>query len=127
MPARRIEMRESTVCTSAARAMIPPSPSLSARRTSETYLTVTTRVTDQKISETTPVDVGGRRAHGVVVDREHRLDRVERAGADVAEHDAERAQRQPEQRAAGGRTVVVRLTVGGCRGGVGVRRVGGGR
>jgi len=34
--------------------MIPPSPSLSARRTSATYLTVTTRVTDQKMRETTP-------------------------------------------------------------------------
>src|SRR5215467_8466370 len=35
-------------------AMIPPSPSLSARITSETYVTVTMIVTDQKISETTP-------------------------------------------------------------------------
>jgi hypothetical protein len=34
--------------------MIPPSPSLSARRMNDTYLTVTTRVIDQKISETTP-------------------------------------------------------------------------
>ena len=34
--------------------MIPPSPSLSARITSETYVTVTISVTDQKISETTP-------------------------------------------------------------------------
>ena len=36
------------------RAMIPPSPSLSARITRPTYLTVTINVTDQKISETTP-------------------------------------------------------------------------
>src|SRR6516165_5756121 len=35
-------------------AMIPPSPSLSARITSKTYVTVTMIVTDQKISETTP-------------------------------------------------------------------------
>src|SRR5512142_857063 len=35
-------------------AMIPPSPSLSARITSRTYVTVTMIVTDQKISETTP-------------------------------------------------------------------------
>ena len=34
--------------------MIPPSPSLSARITSRTYVTVTMIVTDQKISETTP-------------------------------------------------------------------------
>jgi hypothetical protein len=35
-------------------AMIPPSPSLSARMTSRTYVTVTMIVTDQKISEITP-------------------------------------------------------------------------
>src|SRR5579859_7852058 len=35
-------------------AMIPPSPSLSARITSSTYVTVTMIVTDQKISETIP-------------------------------------------------------------------------
>ena len=35
-------------------AMIPPSPSLSARITSRTYVTVTMIVTDQKISETIP-------------------------------------------------------------------------
>jgi hypothetical protein len=34
--------------------MIPPSPSLSARITSPTYLTVTIRVTAQKIRETMP-------------------------------------------------------------------------
>jgi hypothetical protein len=34
--------------------MIPPSPSLSARITSRTYVKVTTIVTDQKISEMTP-------------------------------------------------------------------------
>ena len=35
-------------------ARMPPSPSLSARITSSTYVTVTMIVTDQKISETTP-------------------------------------------------------------------------
>ena len=34
--------------------MIPPSPWLSARITSSTYLTVTMSVTAQKISETIP-------------------------------------------------------------------------
>ena len=34
--------------------MIPPSPSLDARITSSTYVTVTTIVTAQKISDTTP-------------------------------------------------------------------------
>ena len=36
------------------RAMIPPSPSLSARITSRTYVTVTMIVTDQKMSDTIP-------------------------------------------------------------------------
>ena len=36
------------------RAMIPPSPSLSARITRSTYLTVTMSVTAQKISEMIP-------------------------------------------------------------------------
>ena len=35
-------------------AMMPPSPSLSARITSSTYVTVTMMVTAQKMSETTP-------------------------------------------------------------------------
>ena len=35
-------------------AMMPPSPSLSARMTRNTYVTVTMIVTDQKISETIP-------------------------------------------------------------------------
>ena len=33
---------------------MPPSPSLSARIASNTYVTVTTTITDQKISDTTP-------------------------------------------------------------------------
>ena len=38
----------------AIKAKMPPSPSLSARITSRTYVTVTMIVTDQKISETIP-------------------------------------------------------------------------
>ena len=34
--------------------MMPPSPSLSARMTRSTYVTVTTIITDQKISEMIP-------------------------------------------------------------------------
>ena len=34
--------------------MMPPSPWLSARMISSTYLTVTTMISDQKISDTTP-------------------------------------------------------------------------
>src|SRR5271167_869234 len=40
--------------TRATSAMIPPSPSLSARITSVTYVSVTMIITDQKISDTTP-------------------------------------------------------------------------
>ncbi len=47
-------MAPDTVRTSAASAMIPPSPSLSARRMNDTYFTDTTTVIDQKISDTTP-------------------------------------------------------------------------
>ncbi len=39
---------------SATRAMMPPSPWLSARRISSTYLSVTIRISDQKISEIAP-------------------------------------------------------------------------
>ena len=48
-PAGRARRRISVIS-----AMMPPSPSLSARITSSTYVTVTMIVTDQKISETTP-------------------------------------------------------------------------
>ena len=41
-------------CASAASAMTPPSPSLSARISTLTYFTVTMRVTDQNIREMTP-------------------------------------------------------------------------
>ena len=54
---RSLVLRWPGVClrrTSVIRAMIPPSPSLSARMTSNTYVTVTTIITDQKISETIP-------------------------------------------------------------------------
>jgi hypothetical protein len=41
-------------CSSDVRAMIPPSPSLSARMTKVTYLMETTIVIDQNTSDTTP-------------------------------------------------------------------------
>ncbi len=44
----------STLRASAASAITPPSPSLSARSTNTTYLTDTISVIDQKISETAP-------------------------------------------------------------------------
>ena len=39
--------------------MIPPSPWLFARRISATYLSETTTVSDQKISETMPITFSG--------------------------------------------------------------------
>ncbi len=41
-------------CASAESARMPPSPRLSARRMTITYLSVTTTKSDQKISESTP-------------------------------------------------------------------------
>ncbi len=38
--------------------MIPPSPWLSARMMRSTYLSVTTTVSDHRISETTPISSG---------------------------------------------------------------------
>ena len=58
-------------------------------------MTVTMIVTDQKISDTTPKIASCRRLDRMRVARvEDRLDRVERARPDVAEDDAERADRE---------------------------------
>src|SRR3954454_14734732 len=80
---------------SAASAITPPSPSLSARISTITYLTDTISVTDQKISETTPYTSPLGRTNRAVVDREHRLQLIQRAGADVAEHDAQGGDQKP--------------------------------
>ena len=53
-----------------------------------------------------PEHVARRRADRVVVDREHRLHRIERAGTDVTENDTERAEGEPEQAAAVGSRMV---------------------
>ena len=100
------------------------------------YFTDTTMVIDQKISDDDAVHVGDGRLDRAVVDREHGLHRVERAGADVAEHDAERAEREAVQAAAvRGRMIAVAATRraglrrllllgrGGLRGGACVRHV----
>jgi hypothetical protein len=52
--AARVDFGRSDRRTSAESASTPPSPALSARSTSPTYLAETTRVTDQKTSEMTP-------------------------------------------------------------------------
>jgi hypothetical protein len=43
----------------ASRANVPPSPRLSARSTTETYLNDTMKLMDQKISERTPITFSG--------------------------------------------------------------------
>ena len=78
---------------SASRANEPPSPLLSARIATNTYLTVTTSISDQKIEaehaeDVQPVDRERMRAD------EAFLHRVERRGADVAVDDADRAEHQ---------------------------------
>ena len=50
----RLPPGRTAVRARAARAMTPPSPSLSARRMNTTYFTDTTRVIDQKTREMTP-------------------------------------------------------------------------
>ena len=73
--------------------MMPPSPRLSARMISSTYLSETTIISAQKIVDRPAEDVL-RSERNAVAGREGFLDGVERAGADVAEDDAEREQRQ---------------------------------
>jgi len=52
--ARRVRRGDSALCTSAIRAMMPPSPSLSARMITVTYLIDTMIVIDQKTNEMIP-------------------------------------------------------------------------
>ena len=52
---RRARAAGSDPTTSEVRARMPPSPWLSARSTNTTYLTETTRMSDQRISEHTPI------------------------------------------------------------------------
>jgi hypothetical protein len=77
-------------CTAAVSARTPPSPRLSARMMIATYFTVTTRISDQNTSESTPSTLP---AIGLEAVRraECLLHRVQRARADVAEHHADRA------------------------------------
>ena len=76
-------------------AMIPPSPSLSARITSRTYVMVTMIVTDQKISEMIPKMLSSVHLDRVRIARvENRLDGVQRAGADVPEDNSESTERE---------------------------------
>ena len=82
--------------TSAISARMPPSPRLSARMTKTRYLSEMTMISDQKISESTPRTFSGVAATPCVHVKAL-AQRVERAGADVAVDDAERAQREDER------------------------------
>src|SRR5438128_11902110 len=88
---RPFAMRPEATNDSSAR--IPPSPSLSARRTRTTYLSDTIIISAQKISETMPSTseaVGSAWPVGPKRDGQ----RIERARADIAEHDPDRGERE---------------------------------
>ncbi len=72
---------------------MPPSPWLSARMTNSRYLTVITMISDQNISESTPRMLASSTTRSCSP-AERLAERVERAGADVAEDHTERADRQ---------------------------------
>jgi hypothetical protein len=71
--------------------MMPPSPLLSARRISATYLKETTTISDQNTSERMPSTFSGVIGTGWWA-AEDFLDGIQRAGADVAIDHAERGQ-----------------------------------
>ncbi len=79
---------------SASSAMMPPSPRLSARSTSVTYLSETTIISAQKIADMPPRMFSGVSANAVL-GIEGFLRRVERARADIAVDDAQGEQRKP--------------------------------
>ena len=83
---------------------MPPSPSLSTRMAMVTYLTLVITISVHTIRDNTPSTVAGLSAAGEV---QHSLERVERAGSDVAEHHAER--RKPQRRNAAGRNSIAFL------------------
>ena len=94
--------------TSAVRARMPPSPWLSARITSIRYLIEMMMISDQNTSEATPNALTGFSASRWWCSNAL-AERVQRAGADVAVDDAERAERQ---RAHAGAVSVAIVTVG---------------
>ena len=73
---------------------MPPSPWLSARMTKNRYLTEMMMTSAQNASEQIPNTFVAIDGELVPLPGEGLLDRVQRAGADVAIHDAERTQRQ---------------------------------
>ena len=86
--------RPSARCPSAIRESVPPSPLLSARSSSSTYLAVTTMNSDHRISESTPSTMVRDTGAPSAACGDGLAKRIQRRGADIAEHDADAAQRQ---------------------------------
>ena len=104
--------------SSAISARMPPSPSLSTRIATVTYLRLVIAISVQMMQRQHPENLS---RSGPPAQFEHRLEGVERAGADVAEYDPER--REPQCREAARRLPAVRVHPGHRRGwgGVGAR------
>ena len=97
----------------ASRARLPPSPLLSARMMTVTYLSVTTIIIDQKIRLSTP-KISSAPCGELVMAGEGLAEGVDRAGADVAEDDADRADGELDEAGLG---MVPGRSVGGLLGG----------
>ena len=80
---------------SAISARMPPSPRLSARITRKTYFSVTMTISDQKISDSTPM-ISTRVVTVGVEQLQAGLEGVERTGADVAVDDAQHRHQHAE-------------------------------
>ena len=78
---------------------MPPSPLLSACIRNRTYFAVTTISSAQMMRETTPITSAGRSAESLEL-AERGLQRIERARSDIAEDDADRAERENPKAAA---------------------------
>ncbi len=86
------------VADQVARARMPPSPRLSARRIRMRYLTEMIRMSDQRMSERTPRDVG-RRGSERVLAVEAFAQGIERARADIAVNDSEAGEAEQKKAA----------------------------
>ena len=86
--------RPNARCPSAIRDSVPPSPLLSARNSSSTYLAVTTMNSDHRISESTPSTMARDTGAPFAAWRDGLAKRIQRRGADIAENNANASQRQ---------------------------------
>ena len=91
--------RPSARVASAVSESVPPSPLLSARSRSRTYLSVTTMISAHRISDSTPSTMSRVTGPAPAAAVDRLAEGVERAGADIAVDDADAAERQrPEAR-----------------------------